>query len=179
MDLVISADPIARTARANEYIRDTIHQTEDMKRKRQQLKLLVIPKKMRAKLGARLPIKTATILTEQNPRFTKKANRSPQPDIMSHLPNKLVHMVLKRLPNADKVALALTCKYHMAMIESVRKLPDKRPPHDKVHATCSLHTASSVGCLQSSSSATPASSFFHPLRTVHGREIPKFGTRSW
>ena len=53
--------------------------------------------------------------------------RSYQPDILSHLPNELVHMVLKRLQNPDKVALALTCKHHMAMVENARKVPDKRP----------------------------------------------------
>ena len=50
-----------------------------------------------------------------------------QPDILSNLPGELLHTVLSLLANPDKVALALTCKHHMAMVESVRKLPIKRP----------------------------------------------------
>ena len=38
-------------AKTNKYIRDTISQIEDMKEKQRQLKLLVIPRKMTAKLG--------------------------------------------------------------------------------------------------------------------------------
>ena len=50
-----------------------------------------------------------------------------QQDNLSRLPSELVHIVLKLLENADKVALALTCKYYMGVIESVRKIPAKRP----------------------------------------------------
>jgi hypothetical protein len=50
-----------------------------------------------------------------------------QQDNLSCLPSELVHVVLKLLENADKVALALTCKYYMGVIESVRKIPAKRP----------------------------------------------------
>jgi hypothetical protein len=38
-------------AKTNKYIRDTINQIEDMKKKKWQLKLLVTPRKMTAKLG--------------------------------------------------------------------------------------------------------------------------------
>jgi hypothetical protein len=34
---------------------------------------------------------------------------------------------LKLLENPDKVALVLICKYYMGVIESVRKIPAKRP----------------------------------------------------
>lgn len=36
-------------------------------------------------------------------------------------------MILSLLRNPDKVALALTCKRYMAMVESARKVPAKRP----------------------------------------------------
>jgi hypothetical protein len=35
-------------------------------------------------------------------------------------------MILRLLGNPDKVALALTCKRYMAMVESARKVPTKR-----------------------------------------------------
>ena len=50
-----------------------------------------------------------------------------QQDNLSRLPSELVHVVLKLLENADKVALALTCKYYMGVIERGRKIPVKRP----------------------------------------------------
>jgi hypothetical protein len=49
-DLTSIADP-ARTAKINRYINDTINQINDMEKKKRQLKLLVTPRKVTAKLG--------------------------------------------------------------------------------------------------------------------------------
>jgi hypothetical protein len=51
---------------------------------------------------------------------------SPQLDNMAHLPTEIVHLILRLLGNPDKVALALTSKRHMALVESARKVSAKR-----------------------------------------------------
>lgn len=50
---------------------------------------------------------------------------SPQLDGMLRLPPEIVHLILGLLENPDKVALALTAKPYMSMVESARKRPAK------------------------------------------------------
>jgi hypothetical protein len=122
------ADPHARTAKTNKYIRDTINQIEDMRERKWQLKLLVTPRKMTTKLGKFSAVISQAVRASL-PEHTHMADSQiyqrsyciEQQDNLFRLPSELVHIVLKLLENPDKVALAL-----MGVIESVRRIPAKR-----------------------------------------------------
>ena len=71
---------------------------------------------------------TARTLTRHRQIYQggKLGQGSGQLDDLSRLPVEVVHLVLGFLDNPDKVALALTSKSYMAVVESARKMPVKR-----------------------------------------------------
>ena len=103
-----------------------------MERKKTQLKLLITPRKMTAKLG----VFSAAVSQAAGAQLVMYSHRGRQVyqgrrvishrDHISHLPVELLRMILNHLGNPDRVAMALTSKTHMSVLESTRVVSTRR-----------------------------------------------------